>query len=199
MFVGITGLIGSGKSTAAALFAEHGAAIIDADRIGQTVVDENPELLEKLIAEFGPEIVDDSGKLLRKELAALAFSSDEAKEKLNRLIHPYLLRELRLQMRELSRQYKIVVIDAALLLDWSLDGIVDLVLVIDAPEKLRFRRLEARGISAEDARARQDRQLDHRVFTSRADYLIVNDKSPEEFHAELTELIEKLLSDRIDF
>jgi len=199
MFVGITGLIGSGKSTAAALFAEHGAAIIDADRIGQTVVDENPQLLEKLIAEFGPEIVDDSGKLLRKELAALAFSSDEAKEKLNRLIHPYLLRELRLQMRELSRQYKIVVIDAALLLDWSLDGIVDLVLVIDAPEELRFRRLEARGISAEDARARQDRQLDHRVFTSRADYLIVNDKSPEEFHAELTELIEKLLSDRIDF
>jgi len=199
MFIGITGLIGSGKSTAAALFAEHGAAIIDADRIGQTVVDETPQLLEKLIAEFGPEIVDDSGKLLRKELAALAFSSDEAKEKLNRLIHPYLLRELRLQMRELSRQYKIVVIDAALLLDWSLDGIVDLVLVIDAPEKLRFRRLEARGISAEDARARQDRQLDHRVFTSRADYLIVNDKSPEEFHAELTELIEKLLSDRIDF
>ncbi len=199
MFIGITGLIGSGKSTAAALFAEHGAAIIDADRIGQTVVDETPQLLEKLIAEFGPEIVDDSGKLLRKELAALAFSSDEAKEKLNRLIHPYLLRELRLQMRELSRQYKIVVIDAALLLDWSLDGIVDLVLVIDAPEELRLRRLEARGISAEDARARQDRQLDHRVFTSRADYLIVNDKSPEEFHAELTELIEKLLSDRIDF
>ena len=199
MFVGITGLIGSGKSTAARIFEENGAAIIDADRIGQTVVDENPELLDKLVEEFGPEIVDGGGKLLRKELAALAFSSDEAKEKLNRIVHPYLLRELKLRMRELSLGYELIVIDAALLLDWNLDEMVDLVLVIDAPEELRFKRLEERGITAEDAKARQDRQLDFRVFSSRADHLIVNDATPEEFSQKLTALIKKLLPRRIDF
>ncbi len=199
MFVGITGLIGSGKSTAARIFEENGAAIIDADRIGQTVVDENPELLDKLVEEFGPEIVDGGGKLLRKELAALAFSSDEAKEKLNRIVHPYLLRELKLRMRELSLGYELIVIDAALLLDWNLDEMVDLVLVIDAPEELRFKRLEERGITAEDAKARQDRQLDFRVFSSRADHLIVNDTTPEEFSQKLTALIKKLLPRRIDF
>ena len=174
MFIGVTGLIGAGKSTAAGIIASFGAAVIDADKIGRSVVDKNPELLKKLSCQFGQEIITSKGRLRRKKLAERAFTNREAKCKLDSLVHPYLLRELRNRIKTEVRRSKVVVVDAALLLDWNLDREMDLVLVIHASEKVRFQRLVARGITVKDARARQQSQAPFREYKARSDRLILN-------------------------
>jgi dephospho-CoA kinase len=174
MLIGITGQIGAGKSTAALVLARMGAAIIDADKIGRDVVENNPRLVKQLAHAFGGAILMSQGKLNRNRTAQIAFSSKSNKRKLDRLVHPFLLRELQRQIKKLSVNYDVIVVDAALLLNWGLDKLVDHVLVIHSGEKQRFERLRKRGISSADARARQNMQLPYREFKKRADKVILN-------------------------
>jgi len=174
MVIGITGLIGSGKSTAARILKSLGAAVIDADKIGRQVVDRNPELLAKLVRRFGQAILSRGGKLNRKKLATLAFDSGTARQKLDRAVHPYLLKELKKQLRIHKGKRDLIVIDAALLLNWNLDRVIDLVIMIHASEKDRLARLAKRGISNRDARARQKQQMSYAEQRSRVDYVVMN-------------------------
>ena len=177
MLIGITGQIGAGKTTAALVLARMGAAIIDADKIGREVVENNPRLVKQLAQAFGREILTNREKLNRNRTAQIAFSSKSNKRKLDRLVHPFLLHELQRQIKKLSKKYYVIVIDAALLLDWGLDKLVDQVLVIHSGEKQRFKRLQQRGISPADARARQRTQLPYLEFKKRADKVILNNES----------------------
>jgi len=185
MYIGVTGQIGSGKTTAAKMLASFGAAVIDADRIGREVVDKSAPLRKKLARQFGQEILTAPGKLSRKKLAQLAFANDTAKKQLNRLVHPFLLKELKRQMKRLSRQHQVVVIDAALLLDWEFDSLMDLVIVIHASKEIRLRRLLERGISRKDALARQKAQLLLSEFRRRADRVILNNGTVEQLKSRL--------------
>ncbi len=196
MYIGITGQIGSGKTTAAKIIASFGAAVIDADRIGRQVVDRSPTLLKRLVRQFGPEILTPSGKLSRPRLARLAFADEAAKQHLNRLVHPYLLKELRLQMRQKARRYDVVVIDAALLLDWELDREVDWVLVVHASRETRLGRLLERGLTRPDALARMRSQLPFREYQKRADRVILNNTTPEKLEARLRHFYRKILHKR---
>lgn len=198
MIIGITGQIGSGKSTVARIFKRLGAAVIDADKIGRDVVETNPELLSRLTSEFGPGILGKTGKLRRGQLALLAFATEDAKARLNRIVHPHLLKELRRQARELSRRNELIVIDAALLLDWNLDTMLDAVVVIHAPEKTRLQRLEGRGISREDVRARQKRQLPFSEYRRRADFVVLNNQSVDKLESKLRKLARKLIGKTVD-
>lgn len=174
MLIGITGQIGAGKSTAAQILKSFGAAVIDADKIGHDVVDKNPSLLRKLTKAFGKSILTKNGNLNRKKLALLAFQNESSKDKLNRLVHPYLLKELHRQIRIKAKRFKVVVIDAALLLDWNLDLEMDLTLVIHTSRKRRLEFLEKRGITRQDAVARESRQLKYAEYRKRANTLIFN-------------------------
>lgn len=174
MLIGITGQIGAGKSTAADVMSQMGAVVIDADKIGRKVVENNPKLLKQLVRTFGRDILTTTGKLDRIKTAEIAFSNKSNKKKLDRMVHPYLLRELKKQTISLSKKYEVIVIDAALLLDWRLDKFVDRILVIHCGEKLRFKRLQKRGISPTDAKARQRLQLPFIEFKKRADKVIFN-------------------------
>lgn len=199
MVVGLTGQIGSGKSTAANILTSMGAVVVDADRIGRDVVEQTPVLMKKLVREFGDEILNKSGNLNRKKLAALAFQNHQTKQKLNALVHPYLVKELRRQLRTLSRTYELVVIDAALLLDWKLDREIDAVIVVHASQRVRLNRLEKRGISRRDALARQRAQLPLSEFRRRADYWVTNNSTPgalrSEFERIITIIAPNLLTD----
>ena len=192
MVIGLTGQIGSGKSTAAKMLAGMGAAVIDADQIGRDVVENSPGLLRQLVAAFGTEILDRRGKLKRRKLAALAFVDAESRDRLNRLVHPHLLRELRRQVKAAARKNRVVVIDAALLLYWGMDKEVDLVLVVHAGRDIRLERLRARGISPEDARAREKAQLPYSEFRTRADRLILNNGSPDDLKRKVTVFFDRL-------
>ncbi len=193
MLIGVTGRIGSGKTTAARILADLGAVVIDADKIGHAVVEQSTALKARLADRFGDDIFTGSGKLNRKRLAARAFADQKAKRALDRLVHPYLLKELRRQIKAQTRKSPVVVVDAALLLDWKMDREMDLTLVIHASWETRLRRLRARGISVADARARQKAQLPFAVYRERSDRLILNNKSVRVLGVKLAVFYEKFV------
>ncbi len=189
MVVGLTGQIGSGKSTAAKILSSLGAVVVDADSIGRDVVEQSPPLIKKLVREFGTQILNKSGNLNRKKLASLAFHNHKSKQKLNDLVHPCLLRELRRQCRAFSKTHELVVIDAALLLDWELDREIDAVIVVYASQQVRLDRLGKRGITHRDALARQRAQLSLSEFRRRADYWVTNNAMPDALRSKLEKII----------
>lgn len=189
MILGITGQIGSGKSTAAAILRQMGAAVIDADRIGKLVVNRDLQLRQKLVRQFGPDIIDAAGRLRRRYLARLAFANERSNRALNRLVHPALLKELKSRVRDQARRYNLVVIDAALLLDWNLDRFADHVLVLHASQEVRFDRLRRRGIDRADARARQKAQLPYAEYRRRSDTIILNSGTIADLKRKLTKFI----------
>ena len=129
----------------------------------------------------------------RKKLAELAFVDQISHNKLNSLVHPYLLAALRRQLRQGRREGRAVVIDAALLLYWKMDRKVDCVIVVHASRKLRLNRLQARGIERKDTLAREKAQLSYSEYRRRADHIILNNGSK----ADLTRKVRNLLS-RLD-
>jgi dephospho-CoA kinase len=193
MLVGLTGQIGAGKTTAANILKKLGAVVIDADRIGREVVEKSAPLLRNLVQAFGRDILDKKGRLNRKKLASLAFRTRETHARLNELVHPYLLRELRQRMRQALKENELVVIDAALLLDWDLDKEMDLVLVIHTSLAKRLARLAARGITRKDALARQKAQLPFSEFQKRADRVILNNGT----RADLARKVRKFLIENL--
>jgi dephospho-CoA kinase len=185
MVIGITGQIGSGKTTAAGILASPGGVIVDADLIGKQVVETNRTLLRSLARRFGDDILTPGGRLRRKRLARRAFAERKATRDLERLVHPPLLRELRKQVRTQEKTGCFVIIDAALLLDWDLDREVDFVLVVHAGRRLRLARLRAKGLSAEDAKAREALQLPFGIFRERADRIILNNTTRSDLRRKL--------------
>lgn len=181
MLIGITGQIGAGKTTAANILKAMGAVVIDADKIGRKVVETNPALIRKLARVFGPQILTPSGNLRRTKTAEIAFSSEKNRKLLNSLVHPYLLRELKKQIKRNSGKKKVIVIDAALLLDWKLENIVDQTLVISCSKEKRLTRLIKRGLSKYDALARMKSQLPFRDYQKRADRVILNSSTVAAF------------------
>lgn len=196
MVIGLTGQIGSGKSTAARILASFGARVIDADLIGREVVEQSAELRRRLARAFGKDIVDSRGRLNRKKLAVRAFATGASRDKLNKIVHPHLLRRLRSRIREEQKRGQ-VVIDAALLLYWGMDREVDVTLVIHAGLETRLKRLQARGIQPGDAKARQRAQLPYAEFRDRADRVILNNGTPSDLKRKLRRFWQAYVSERV--
>lgn len=198
MKIGLTGQIGAGKSTVAVVFKSKGAAIIDADAIGKSVVDTNPSVLRRLTNAFGQEILNSSGSLNRSRLAALAFADAQSTARLNRLVHPYLLRELRRQLKECSRGHRVIVVDAALLHLWRLEREMDFTLVIAAPLAVRISRMKYRGISRLDAIKRDRSQFPLAEMRKRSDMVIRNSGSKHELQVKALRIWHKFIAPYID-
>ncbi len=178
--VGLTGGIAAGKSLAAATLRDLGALVIDGDALAREVVEPGTEGLAAVVDAFGPEILDGAGRLDRPALAAVVFS-DEAKRKiLNGIVHP----AVRARAGELEQQAAaetIVVHDMPLLVETGQHGSFDFVLVIDAPEQERIRRMAAdRGMSEEAARARIAAQASAEERAAVADVVLMNDGTADE-------------------
>jgi dephospho-CoA kinase len=174
MIIGLTGQIGAGKSTAAEILKTFGAFVINADDIGRTVVEKSVPLRRNLVKTFGPTILDRKGNLNRRKLASLAFATPEATAKLNGLVHPPLIKLLESQIKAAAKKYPVVIIDAALLLQWPLYKKLNQIVLITAPEKNRLKRMTDRGISLTDARARQAVQPSANAMRQAAHVVIPN-------------------------
>lgn len=152
--VGLTGGIGAGKSTVANRLAEHGALLVDSDRIAREVVEPGTEGLAELVEAFGEDILAADRSLDRPKLAAKAFADDESRRRLNAIVHP----RVGARTAELMAKAKpdaIIVHDIPLLVENGLAPLYHLVIVVDAPLQTRVRRLvSARGMDEADARAR---------------------------------------------
>ncbi|EHR62283.1 dephospho-CoA kinase [Saccharomonospora cyanea] len=152
--VGLTGGIGSGKSTVAARLAEHGAVIVDADAIAREVVEPGTEGLAEVVAAFGDDVLAADGTLNRGALAAKAFADDASRQRLNAVLHPRISARTVEYFAEAPAD-AIVVHDVPLLVENNLAAGYHLVIVVDADEDVRVRRLvESRGMAESDARAR---------------------------------------------
>ncbi|WP_448852502.1 dephospho-CoA kinase [Corynebacterium sp. 335C] len=152
--VGLTGGMGSGKSSVARMLAERGAVVIDADRVARDVVEPGQPALAELAAEFGDDVINAGGTLDRAALAAKAFADEESTAKLNAITHPR-IRARTLELFEAAPDDAMVVYDMPLLLETGQHKDCDLVMVVEAPVDTRVARLvESRGVDEADARRR---------------------------------------------
>jgi len=172
--IGITGAIGSGKSTVAAIMARRGAAVIDADAIGHELLREDAEIRRRLTGAFGKEIRNDAGEIDRAHLAARVFGNPEAIVRLNAIMHPRINEITRQRIAVFKAQGReVVVIDAPLLIETGGTAMVDEVWVTEAPREVTLRRLRERSELDEAAvMARLDAQTDAAARRRQADLVI---------------------------
>lgn len=176
--LGLVGPAGAGKSTIARALAAQGARVVDADRLGHEVTDHDPEVRAALIADYGPGVYTATGALDRAQVAARVFAEPEALARLNALVHPRILTRFRDAIAAAARPDgpDVLVIDAALLLDWGFEAECDAVLAVLAPEAQQVARLTAtRGWSEAEARRRLAAARTPESFTALADAVVMND------------------------
>jgi len=157
LMVGLTGGIGSGKSTVAGLLARRGAVVVDADAIAREVVEPGTPALAKLVEQFGPSILQADGSLDRPALAAVAFVDDEHRKQLEAITHPAIGEEF-LRRVAAAPAEAVVIHDVPLLVESKRGFEYAAVIVVEAPLDTRLDRLEARGVPRDDARRRIDLQ-----------------------------------------
>ena len=170
ILIGLTGGIGSGKSTVSSLLAARGAIIIDADAIVRELQAPGQPLLQVLADRFGSSIIDTTGALDRAALAGIAFADPEALKDLNKIVHPAVAAEMDKRLNEQRATNNVVVLDIPLLTENPRKGLCGVV-VVDIDPELAVRRLvDFRSMSEDDARARIAKQA------SRDDRLAIADK-----------------------
>jgi len=180
--LGLVGRAGSGKSTVANALVADGARLLEADRLGHEITDGDPEVRAALGAEYGPAIYLADGTLDRRRVAARVFTDAAARERLNQLVHPRIVARIRDAIVRLIAQgwQGVVVVDAALMLDWHLERACDSVLAVIASETEQVERLmRARGWSETEARARLAAQRTNEEYARAADAVIENHGTPE--------------------
>ncbi|MFI2912110.1 dephospho-CoA kinase [Streptomyces sp. PDY-4] len=173
--VGLTGGIGAGKSEVSRLLVEHGAVLIDADRIAREVVEPGTPGLAAVVDAFGEEILTADGALDRPKLGSLVFADPEKLAVLNAIVHPLVGARSR-ELEEAAAVDAVVVHDVPLLTENGLAPLYDLVIVVDAsPETQLDRLVDRRGMTAQDARARMAAQATREERRAIADIVIDND------------------------
>lgn len=193
--IGLTGGIGTGKSTASQYLQKLGFTIIDADRISREVVEPGKPLLAELKTAFGPEIILPEGALDRKALGSIVFSQEEKRLQLERIMHGEILRTIRDRVKEArqSGRYRAAFIDAPLLFETGLDGDCEIVWLITADDRVRIKRVMVRdGLTAEEVQARIDRQMSEEGKRRRADFIVDNSGAQSELYEALDALVAKL-------
>lgn len=196
LLIGITGGIASGKTEVAKVFRTLGAKILSGDEIGRDVVGEYPQLLKKLIKTFGDQILDSRRRLNRKKLGEIAFSSSSSTKKLNRIVHPFLLKDLKekIDSFRVCGYEKPVVIDAALIVEWELQKKLDYLIFVVCSKQKRIKRLiEQKGYTRKGAEQRIKAQFPEYKKRKHADYIIENEGDLKELRAKAKALWRKII------
>lgn len=174
LVVGLTGGIGSGKSTVSELLAERRAVIVDADRIARQVVEPGGPAYQPLIDRFGPAIVSPDGSIDRPALAAIAFPDPQALADLNAITHPPVGEVIASRLAEEAQTNHVVILDVPLLVE-SGRMTTAATIVVDCPPDVALRRLvEQRGLDEDDARRRMAAQATREERLAKADLVIDN-------------------------
>lgn len=190
--VGLTGGIGSGKSEVAGMLLAHGATLIDSDRVAREVVEPGTEGLAAVVAEFGPEVLTEDGRLDRPKLGGVVFQDPRRRHALNAIVHP-LVRRRAAELESAAPPGGIVVHDVPLLVENAMEGLFDVVVVVDTPPYTQVDRLvRLRGMTPDDARARLAAQASRDQRRAAADVVIDNDGSLATLRSRVDELWRRL-------
>ncbi|WP_413512509.1 dephospho-CoA kinase [Myroides odoratus] len=176
IIVGLTGGIGSGKTTVAKLFEKHGIPIYIADDKARLLMDQ-PEVIEAVQQIFATSVINEYGKLDRTKIKQLVFEDKEQLEKLNQVVHPRVKKDFD-QWVEQHKESPIVIKESAILFENGLDKACDLVLLVVAPEEVRINRVMMRdGVSKEQVRKIIDNQMKDEEKAKRSQYIIENNNN----------------------
>jgi dephospho-CoA kinase len=197
--LGLVGRAGSGKTSVARTLEADGARILEADRLGHEVTDRDPDVRAALGAEYGADVYRPDGTLDRARVAAKVFTDPAARARLNELVHPRIVAAIRDTIVGFIRDgwRGVVVVDAALMLDWRLERACDAVLAVVAPEVDQIARLlKSRGWSAAEARARLKAQRTNEEYARAADAVLDNQGTPEALATAARAAVRRLLEAR---
>ena len=187
LLIGLTGGIGSGKSSVSARLAERGARVIDADAIVREVQGPGTPVLAAMVERFGEAILQPDGSLDRQAVADLVFTDDAALADLNAIVHPAVAAEIARRLEEAAATDDVVILDVPLLVESGRDDLAAL-LVVDVDPELAIERLvEHRGFDEADARARIARQASREERVAKADRVIDNSGSLAELDRQVAE------------
>ena len=193
--VGLTGGIGCGKSTVAALFAEHGAGIIDTDAIAHHLTQAGGEAIEAIRAAFGNGYIADDGALDRAKMRALIFSDAAAKQRLESLLHPLIREQSKAQLRQLEADPYIILVVPLLPESPAFRQLVQRVLVVDCDENTQVTRVIGRNKMTEtEVRAIIARQTPRTERLQLADDVIHNDAGLDSLAGQVAALHERYLN-----
>ena len=194
--VGLTGGIGSGKSTASNFFESFGSFVINADEEAKNLLSSSDTVQHELISEFGTDIIDVTGQINKAKLARVAFQDEEHQQRLNSVIHPYIYNIIDNQFNRILNEGKfdIFIVDGALIFESGYDIHMDYIIVVTALLKNRMERaLDRKTLSREEILKRIDLQWPEEEKVNLADFVIHNDGSEDELKKNVKNLIEKLI------
>lgn len=191
---GLTGGIGTGKSSVASLLRERGVPVVDADELAREAVLPGSPGLAQVVAAFGAEVLEPDGSLARKRLAALVFADPAARKRLNSITHPLVRQLSQLRFAALEQQgVTLAAYDVPLLFEVGLDQLLKPSVVVSASEEQQLRRLMLRdGLTEAEARARIAAQLPLADKCARADIVLDNDGPPSALPAQVDALVARL-------
>ena len=194
--VGLTGGIGSGKSTASNFFELFGSFVINADEEAKKILSSNETVQHELISEFGTDIIDVSGEINKAKLARVAFQDEDHQQRLNSVIHPYIYNSIDDHFNDVLKdgKFDIFIVDGALIFESGYDVHMDYIVVVTALLKNRMERALARQtLSREEILKRIELQWPEEEIVNLADFVIHNDGSEEDLKKNVKRLIEKLI------
>lgn len=193
LLVGVTGGIGSGKSTVARMLRNRGAVVFDADVFAREALQPETDTYEAVVRAFGREILRADGQIDRERLAGMVFADSRLREKLERIVHPYVRRRLAEAVEPYRDSDSVVVYDAPLILEAGRRSDFDVLVVVTAPVEAQIARLEARGMHEEQARARMASQMPSEEKARQADFLLDNAGTVAELEVQIDRLWEGLV------
>ncbi len=190
--IGLTGGIGTGKSAAAQILAELGAEVIDADKVAHEMYAPGTPGWNAVVSAFGPDIVGPEGIIDRKKLGAIVFADPKERRRLEGILHPLVTAEIRRRIEALRSRgnVRVVVVEAALLIEAGWHELVDQVWLVTAQPKLVLERLQQqRGMSPQEIAARQQAQTNEETKRAFAHVVVENSGTLEELRERLREAL----------
>jgi dephospho-CoA kinase len=197
LVVGLTGGMGSGKSLVAAELARRGARVVSGDRLGHEAL-KQPDVRARVVERWGPAVLDGAGEIDRRKLGAIVFGEVQERRALEALVFPVIERGIHDAIAAAQRdpEVRLVVLDAAIMLEAGWDGACDRLLFVDAPREARLQRLaDQRGWSAKEVDTRENAQMSLEEKKGRADYVLDNSGPPEQLAQQVEDLWRQLLQD----
>ena len=191
MYLGLSGGIGSGKSTVAKILSSLGAVIIDADVIAREVLEPNEAGYQKTIEVFGESILDSDRRIDRKKLAEVVFQNSDKLAKLEAIVHPAVVARVA-QIRNALPESTVVVYDTPLLFEKNLQGQFDKVLMVVTDSEHRKARLIERGLNITDIEARMANQATDAQRRTVADFVIENNGTAEQLQDQVTKVWQQI-------
>jgi dephospho-CoA kinase len=192
MVIGLTGGIGAGKDEAAKVFKKTGAKIIDADKIGHSLLKKNTPVYRKTLKAFGPEVLNKSKEIDRRKLGSIVFKNRKKLAVLNRIIHPAMKEEFKKEITGYGKKgVKFIVLNAAILSEAGWDKLADKTILITAPRELRVKRLQKRGIDRPKALTMISSQWSDAKKRKKADCIIENNGSLSDLKRKILNIVHR--------